>query len=108
LRALTGFSALPTKLGNAICQMNNEISIIGLEILGSTLGRWRLQDEVRVAIWGRTGAKADLLIRKGGFNIPAFSSEIFKRAETAGHEERGGSCSLSKRFGRTIRNQLRS
>jgi len=50
--------------------VKDEVSIIGLGVMGSELGRVLLRNDYRVTVWNRTAAKAEPLIKDGALLAP--------------------------------------
>src|SRR5918992_1290306 len=59
-----------------MCQMKNEVSVIGLGAMGSALARALLHNGHRVTVWNRTGAKAEPLVRDGAVLAPSAAAAI--------------------------------
>ena len=56
--------------------MKNEVSVIGLGVMGSALARALLRDGHRVTVWNRTSAKAEPLVRDGAVLAPSAASAV--------------------------------
>ena len=56
--------------------MKDEVSVIGLGTMGSTLARLLLRAGHRVTVWNRTSAKADPLVREGAILAPGPAAAI--------------------------------
>jgi 3-hydroxyisobutyrate dehydrogenase-like beta-hydroxyacid dehydrogenase len=56
--------------------MKNEVSVIGLGMMGSALARLLLRNGYRVTIWNRTSAKAEPLVREGAVLAPSAASAV--------------------------------
>jgi 3-hydroxyisobutyrate dehydrogenase-like beta-hydroxyacid dehydrogenase len=63
-------------LEKEILQMKNEVSVIGLGTMGSTLARLLLQAKYRVTVWNRTSAKAQPLVRDGAVLAPSANTAV--------------------------------
>jgi 3-hydroxyisobutyrate dehydrogenase-like beta-hydroxyacid dehydrogenase len=56
--------------------MKNEVSVIGLGAMGSTLARGLLRNGYRVTVWNRTSAKAEPLVQDGAVLAPNPASAV--------------------------------
>ena len=56
--------------------MENEVSVIGLGVLGSALARTLLRSDYRVTVWNRTSAKAEPLVRDGAVLAPSAAAAV--------------------------------
>ena len=56
--------------------MKNEVSVIGLGVMGSALARALLSNGHRVTVWNRTSAKAEPLVRDGAVLAPGAASAV--------------------------------
>ena len=56
--------------------MKNEVSVIGLGTMGSTLARLLLRAGHPVTVWNRTSAKADPLVREGAVLAPSAAAAV--------------------------------
>jgi len=52
----------------------DEVSVIGLGMMGSTLAQLLLRHGYRVTVWNRTSAKADPLVRDGAVLAPSVAA----------------------------------
>src|SRR5918992_6284527 len=59
-----------------MCQMKNEVSVIGLGVMGSALARALLSNGHRVTVWNRTSAKAEPLVRDGAVLADSAASAV--------------------------------
>jgi hypothetical protein len=69
------FSGAP-KTGKGDYQLKNEVSVIGLGMMGSTLAQLLLRHGYRVTVWSRTSAKAEALVRDGADLAPSAAAAV--------------------------------
>lgn len=56
--------------------IDNEVSVIGLGMMGSTLARLLLSSGYRVTVWNRTAAKAGPLVQDGAVLAPSAAAAV--------------------------------
>jgi 3-hydroxyisobutyrate dehydrogenase-like beta-hydroxyacid dehydrogenase len=56
--------------------MKNEVSVVGLGAMGSTLARLLLRSGYRVTVWNRTSGKAEPLVRDGAALAPSAAAAV--------------------------------
>jgi 3-hydroxyisobutyrate dehydrogenase-like beta-hydroxyacid dehydrogenase len=56
--------------------VQNEVSVIGLGVMGATLARLLLRQGYRVTVWNRTSAKAEPLVRDGAILAPSPAAAV--------------------------------